>query len=700
MGQFVYDVFFSYAHADKEIACALYDYLTEHGIRCFIDIDNIYPGDRYQEIEIEYINKSQKVLFLFSNNCYDGEKVRKEIDVELDCALKFSDKDNNRIIPFYLGIPDIKDSIQPYIKGISAFNMTGDAPSSLFEVFLKKLLSVIEPINFLGDPENDSFVMLMGKANEGDVESQIRMANYYLQPRQPKIEYERAIDWYRKAENNGSLAARFHMGQCYLNLIKDYLYQLNTLFDGEISVQSLNIIKHIHYYWKESEKWYRESAESSEYLALACSGLLELLSYTLWLSWGNNWLPDDETMVLLEKISPSNSSLGTQEKYRFCYVMYNLLDFSHSESEKPRHNLISTLAETTLLSWAKQGETDALLFLGAASYRGFWNHITVYDEGETIIHDAEIEKNVLDLNKSVDYLNRAYQIKGDELLRYNLSDYFPETSYKEYLWDKLLTQDSFNPLGIQLFLSYNPGQLETWENCFTIVDELRLSTPEKYYYLGYGAVHTNLSFAAVWLSCAIGNIKAKELLADYFFESLLLYKKGCQTWVGYVDNMKSHMNHGGNSGDMFLDEEARHIKISGGHIEDIDSSRFVASYMRNLPKAVILYRDAVNQYKLGRCYYWGLGVPKDENEAARLGYSATNASSEEGQWVAYLSHLVQEYNRKREEEEYLKTLEEQAPDYGESINSFLLKKKEKGKEREAEWRVHFPEIPCPLEYMS
>ncbi len=75
-----YSCFISYSHRNKAFARCLYDYLQDHGIRCWLDEKQMLPGDDIYESVDRGIRLSDKVLLCCSKHSLTSWWVDTEID--------------------------------------------------------------------------------------------------------------------------------------------------------------------------------------------------------------------------------------------------------------------------------------------------------------------------------------------------------------------------------------------------------------------------------------------------------------------------------------------------------------------------------------------------------------------------------------------------------------------------------------------
>lgn len=87
-------VFISHSHSDNVIASDIYNYLSQNGIKCWIDLHDIPPGLPYAQAIMEGLQSSDCLVVLYSKNVIKSHDMLDEIQE--------AHTTNKRIIPFLL----------------------------------------------------------------------------------------------------------------------------------------------------------------------------------------------------------------------------------------------------------------------------------------------------------------------------------------------------------------------------------------------------------------------------------------------------------------------------------------------------------------------------------------------------------------------------------------------------------------------
>ena len=687
-----YDIFISYAHLDKERVINIYDFLIGKSVECYIDCEKTHAGELYRDIHQEAISQSQKVVCFLSENSFDGNQLREEIDWELGKAKSLK----KTIVPFAFDRAFDYYSI-PYFQGVSILYQ-----DEFQDVYQERLLEDIkiniQLLDYIRDDELAKFTEIQQKANEGNPDLQIKMGDYFRFGKPLEIDYNKAIQWYLKASQSGDEDSYMALGDCYLKSMLPILERFSH--DGIDDVESLMSLSNAASKAKRAEDWFYRAAISSKH---DINGLLGLYEKTRWLSYYcHECLPTDRVFDTFSNYGFEDPHTG----FRLCRLLSTLAcDMEHyreyDDTDPEICNVMVSVnldaihaakrAIVLLERWAGMGIVDAILFLSST----FLNL-----KPEVSPHLSDDSERLYE--KSISLLNKAYRLIGDDLFRYRLSDYgIRETD--RALSDTLLNQDSPNPIGIQIGMELDMIQIDRWENR---LDELEWSKAEKYYYLGLGALRVDLSFAAMWFIKAKGLLfnEARRLLGDYYAERLVVYDSGIMHNSGAIDNVTIHLEKGDSSGDSWLDSFAERDRDD---IRSVSKTYTIPMYLKNVSKAVKYYYDYIQQGGdtacLGWCYYWGLGVRENREKAKGLGYSTTLAELDRPGLEPWLDAIAQ---HKRDEEEsqawgenLRDTNDDEYPDGNEyaftdavkyDTNGLLIKKVE-------EWRTQFPDIPCPYE---
>lgn len=79
--EYQFDVFISHSSKDETITLEIYKYLSEHGMRCWVDKYHILPSEQYAISIEDGIKASEKFLLLYSKNVLDSVDILNELEL-------------------------------------------------------------------------------------------------------------------------------------------------------------------------------------------------------------------------------------------------------------------------------------------------------------------------------------------------------------------------------------------------------------------------------------------------------------------------------------------------------------------------------------------------------------------------------------------------------------------------------------------
>lgn len=721
-----YDIFISYAHADDFDGAVtnIYEHLTKMGLRCFFDEEHIYGGEQYRDVEKVAILQSQKVLFVFSKNCYESHKLRDEINFELKCAYDIG----KTIVPFVIDGTNPNSIV--YLKGTSAVYVK-KSTCYPYQKLLKSICKGITTVGHLFDEGIANFSSTELAAILGDTTAQIKMGDYFQFGKRLEVDYKKAIEWFKKAAEQHDESSYSKLGECYLKQITPFLTRRHKFDDIPplaLTTPYLRELLEIRKTAKNSEKYFRKAALSSKE---DYNGLFDLFELELWGSGNsddalglrlNDLFPDEETYRAFESLTPNSS---TCSHYRFCRLMYRL---SHINGLQHKDDKISiTIDETNtddwevapevikasqialriLQNWSDAGEINARLFLASAYY---WQQ-----PESCVVKHFNRQENI---EKAVNQLNLAYEENKDDIFRYNFREYdlYDVENDSERLSTRLLHQDSPNPVGLQLGLHRSMMssaiEMDEWEDN---IKSYGWPQSKQFYLLGMGALRVNLSFAAKWLTLAnkSGESRAERILADFYAENLSIYICGKETITGAINNIFDQVELGASSCDPFLDAQAEEYKKKGYSLRQVSKTTLVDLFEKNMSRAFKMYLDLNDKFNMGRCYYWGIGASENKDLALSFGYGETSAEKEGDDFREWIK-AIEAVKRERADDEawadaqngWIDDLEEDVPfstmndeERKEEIEH-IKRMREKYEVKTQNWRKQFPDLPCPYDYIA
>lgn len=120
--QAAYDVYISYSQRDREwVRSELLPSLQEAGLKTFIDIENIAPGDRWADALSDALQRSRQVLAVMSPSWTKSESAQHELHAVLNL-----DRGNIKVVPVLLEPCEIPTELQ----GISYADLTNPSRRS------------------------------------------------------------------------------------------------------------------------------------------------------------------------------------------------------------------------------------------------------------------------------------------------------------------------------------------------------------------------------------------------------------------------------------------------------------------------------------------------------------------------------------------------------------------------------------------
>ena len=212
-----YDIFISYSRADTQIVDQFVTKLTDSGYRVWIDREGIDGGDQFPVRIVEAIENSTIVLFFSSANSNASKWTVKEII--------YAFTEDKIIIPIKIDETKYNKKIALNLIDINFVPYKHNNFSSAYNQLLKTVTKHIGNPQPPTAPNNPDTNLSPDELNS-------RGVSHYN-----KQEYEQAVDFFRKASEQGHATAQFNLGICY-----DY---------GQGVAQDYN----------EAVKWYRKAAE-------------------------------------------------------------------------------------------------------------------------------------------------------------------------------------------------------------------------------------------------------------------------------------------------------------------------------------------------------------------------------------------------------------------------------------------------------
>ena len=109
-----YDLFFCYSRQDAKIVRQAYQYLTNAGYRCWMDMDGIASGTVYPDVILSAIQQSKCLLFFSSEHSNNSEWATKEVEYAITRKVK--------VIPIRIDDAPYSDRILLDLAGIDYYS--------------------------------------------------------------------------------------------------------------------------------------------------------------------------------------------------------------------------------------------------------------------------------------------------------------------------------------------------------------------------------------------------------------------------------------------------------------------------------------------------------------------------------------------------------------------------------------------------
>ena len=253
-----YDVFISYSRKDSAIVDQFVRALTDAGYRVWIDSDGIYSGDQFIEKIPKAIDQSTIVLFFSSVHSNSSKWTLKEIN--------YAQENEKKIIPIRLDNNKV-GSIQFLLRGIDFIPYNPQQP---FQAIDRLLFSIEAQC---GKPTVSA--MSSPQTSSPSPEELYELGNSYYE----KKDYERAIEYFRLAAEQGHAGAQNRLGNCYKNgqgvrhnFIEAVRWYTKAAEQGHAFAQ--NNLGNCYYRgwgverdYNEAVKWFRKAAEQGNVYA-------------------------------------------------------------------------------------------------------------------------------------------------------------------------------------------------------------------------------------------------------------------------------------------------------------------------------------------------------------------------------------------------------------------------------------------------
>ena len=209
------DIFISYSRKDTAIADRICKALDRAGISYFIDRQGIAGGMEFPEVLAQAIVNCEIFLFLASRNAYDSDYTRNEIT--------FAFNRKRKMLPYIIDSSTLPLAFE---FTFSRINWRTIEEHPIETVLINDLLALLGRSKVAPVPHSSSDPQL-------SAEEMYRCGITAYEAKR----YDEAVDWYRKAAEQGNPNAQSNLGWAYYN--------------GEGVTRDFD----------EAVKWYRKAAE-------------------------------------------------------------------------------------------------------------------------------------------------------------------------------------------------------------------------------------------------------------------------------------------------------------------------------------------------------------------------------------------------------------------------------------------------------
>ena len=333
-------IFISYAHKDSEMVIPLLVKLKEAGFRIWFD-ENIEPASTWDDNIAEHIEKAEFFIsmitpsYLSSRNCLD----------ELRYALSLEE---NKQLLLYLQDVALPKGIAMRTGGVqNIFKKSFDTDDAMVRHLSQAKgidVCIQKEASFLYPGIDDFAENLLKMATAGNSNAQFELGRCFYDGIHVKQSYSTAVQWYRKAAEQGMDVAQHNLALCY---------------ESGIGVEANPM---------EAVKWYTKAAMQNHSTAQNHLGLCY--------ETGNGTEIDHEKAVYWFKQAAESGHAGAQLN----------LGLSYKNGEGIAQDIEA--AQMWLQRSADQGETRAKrALLSIALTEG--SEITVNENGIVDISDSE-----------------------------------------------------------------------------------------------------------------------------------------------------------------------------------------------------------------------------------------------------------------------------------------------------------------------
>ncbi len=226
-----YDVFISYSSVDQKVAEGVCGYLESQGIRCFVAYRDIPRGVVWAAAIVDALDDSQMMVVIFSESFNNSDQVDREIELASEnkmpiLTFRISNNSFSGAKKYYLknlnwidAFPDPQKafgSLCDNVKRLIA-PQKGAVPTPSASVATPKIAdsSMTPQGGTVSTPSAPVATPKTAASSMSPQQMEEKGEDYYLGRNGCFRNYAEAVRWYRKAAEQGDVAAQYKLGCCY-----------------------------------------------------------------------------------------------------------------------------------------------------------------------------------------------------------------------------------------------------------------------------------------------------------------------------------------------------------------------------------------------------------------------------------------------------------------------------------------------------
>jgi len=239
------NIFISHSSKDQKIATSICKALENRGLQCWISSRNVPPGENFQEAIVRAIRESRMMLLVFSANSNNSDEIKKELVLASQTKLvviplRVEDVEPNDAFSYELATrqwinmyDDWERSLEELVTQISR-TVASAAPTPAQSItepaspLRAATIAKARPRRWLVPASALGVVAVLGIAVLVWTQTRTQPAPITASPRvsarealdkgtdaERRKQFTEAVDWYRKAADQGDPEGRVRMGNMY-----------------------------------------------------------------------------------------------------------------------------------------------------------------------------------------------------------------------------------------------------------------------------------------------------------------------------------------------------------------------------------------------------------------------------------------------------------------------------------------------------